>query len=248
MARDYICLYHSYLDAIQALGDAERGRLLTAILEYSITGEAGHLSGNERFIWPMVKAQIDRDRARYEERCAKSAESGRKGGKRTQAKASEWKRSLEATSESSQDKGEGKGKDKGKDKGKGEGKDEGEGARAAARPASHSRAVAYYLDKLNPTASPSALAQLEQYAARLTDEVVICAVDEALDNGANRWSYVRAVLQAWQAAGVRDLESLNRYRAARAGQKGAGNHADSDRNPAQQGRERRHLPGETVLV
>lgn len=244
MARDYICLYHSYLDAIQALGDAERGRLLTAMLEYSITGDAGHLSGNERFIWPLVKAQIDRDCAKYEERCAQNAENGRKRVKRTQAKASEWKRLLETASESSQDKGEGKGKDKGK----GEGKDEGEGARATARPASHGLAVAYYLDKLNPTASPSALAQLEQYAARLTDEVVICAVDEALDNGANRWSYVRAVLQAWQAAGVRDLESLNRYRAARAGQKGAGNHADSDRNPAQQGRERRHLPGETVLV
>ena len=64
MARDYICLYHSYLDAIQALGDAERGRLFTAMLEYSMTGEAPQLNGNERFIFPMMKAQIDRDNAR----------------------------------------------------------------------------------------------------------------------------------------------------------------------------------------
>ena len=35
MAREYICLYHSYLDAIEALDDAERGRLLTAMLEYT---------------------------------------------------------------------------------------------------------------------------------------------------------------------------------------------------------------------
>lgn len=62
MARDYVCLYHSYLDAVQALGDAERGRLFTAMLEYSLTGATGHLSGNERFIFPMVKAQIDRDK------------------------------------------------------------------------------------------------------------------------------------------------------------------------------------------
>ena len=60
MARDYVCLYHSYLDAIQALGDAERGRLLTAMLEYSITGAAPQLGGNERYIFPMVKAQIER--------------------------------------------------------------------------------------------------------------------------------------------------------------------------------------------
>ena len=46
MARDYICLYHSYLDAIQALGDAERGRLFTAMLEYSMTCEAPQLNGN----------------------------------------------------------------------------------------------------------------------------------------------------------------------------------------------------------
>lgn len=64
MARDYVCLYHSYLDAVQALGDAERGRLFTAMLEYSITGAAGHLPGNERFLFPMVKAQIDRDKAK----------------------------------------------------------------------------------------------------------------------------------------------------------------------------------------
>lgn len=78
MARDYICLYHSYLDAIQALGDAERGRLLTAMLEYSITGEAPQLNGNERFLFPMIKAQIDRDRTRYDAICQKNSDNVRK--------------------------------------------------------------------------------------------------------------------------------------------------------------------------
>ena len=116
MARDYICLYHSYLDAIQALGDAERGRLLTAMLEYSITGAAPQLGGNERYIFPLIKAQIDRDRDRYNSKCAQNAESARK---RTQANASERYQTQANGSEGSQDKGKGKGK------GKGEGKDEG---------------------------------------------------------------------------------------------------------------------------
>ena len=114
MARDYICLYHSYLDAIQALGDAERGRLLTAMLEYSITGAAPQLGGNERYIFPLIKAQIDRDRDRYNSKCAQNAESARK---RTQANASERYQTQANGSEGSQDKGKGKGK------GKGEGKD-----------------------------------------------------------------------------------------------------------------------------
>lgn len=109
MARDYICLYHSYLDAIQALGDAERGRLFTAMLEYSMTGEAPQLNGNERFIFPMMKAQIDRDRSRYESICQKNSDNGRK---RSYATDNDRKRSY---ADGSKGKGEeeGKGKDKG---------------------------------------------------------------------------------------------------------------------------------------
>ena len=57
----YIKVFVDYLDAIEPLGDAERGRLFTALLEYARTGEAPQLGGNERFIFPMMRAQIDRD-------------------------------------------------------------------------------------------------------------------------------------------------------------------------------------------
>ena len=123
MARDYVCLYHSYLDAIQALGDAERGRLLTAMLEYSLSGATGHLSGNERFIWPLVKAQIDRDAEKYDKKCQINAENG---SKRTQANATERKRTLPNATETSQGKGKGEYKGKGKGKGKNEGEGKGE--------------------------------------------------------------------------------------------------------------------------
>ena len=113
MARDYICLYHSYLDAIQALGDAERGRLLTAMLEYSITGVAPQLGGNERFIFPLVKAQIDRDRDRYDEKCKMNSEKGKLGGRPPKAE----KAAAFSESQKSQDKDKDKGKGKDKDKG-----------------------------------------------------------------------------------------------------------------------------------
>lgn len=110
MARDYVCLYHSYLDAIQALGDAERGRLMTAMLEYSLTGAAVELSGNEKFVWPLFKAQIDRDMERYKDTCRKNAENGKSGGRPKNQKNPVG--FLE--SEKSQGKGEGKGESKGK--------------------------------------------------------------------------------------------------------------------------------------
>lgn len=115
MAREYVCLYHSYLDAIQALGDAERGRLMTAMLEYSLRGAAGELSGNEQYIWPLIKAQIDRDAQQYENTCRKNAENGKKGGRpKTDQNPKKPLGFLETQ------KSQGKGKDKGKEEGKGD--------------------------------------------------------------------------------------------------------------------------------
>ena len=51
----YIRLFLDYLEAIEPLGDAERGRLFTALLEYARTGEAPQLGGNERFLFPMMR-------------------------------------------------------------------------------------------------------------------------------------------------------------------------------------------------
>ena len=120
MAMEYVCLYHSYLDAIQALGDAERGRLLTAMLEYSIQGASGHLSGNERFIWPLMKAQIDRDKASYSDKCRRNSENRRQ---RPSTTVNDRQRPSTTVNEINQ--GKGKGEYKGKGKGKGEGENTG---------------------------------------------------------------------------------------------------------------------------
>ena len=77
----YIKLFLDYLDAIEPLGDAERGRLFTALLEYAKTGEVPQLGGNERFIFPMMKATLDRDIAATEEAAERSRENGKKGGR-----------------------------------------------------------------------------------------------------------------------------------------------------------------------
>ena len=62
MAFDSFNAYHSYLKSMDPLNDAERGRLFTACLEYSMTGEAPDLRGNERFVFPVMKERIDRDK------------------------------------------------------------------------------------------------------------------------------------------------------------------------------------------
>lgn len=78
MAREFFCSYHSYLKSIEPLNEAECGRLWKACMEYSSTGIEPELRGNERFVWPTIREQIDRDAAKYDAFCEKQRENIRK--------------------------------------------------------------------------------------------------------------------------------------------------------------------------
>jgi len=77
----YVCLYSRYLQTLAPFTDAERGRIMTAMLTYSTTGEIPEFEGNERYIWPTIQAQIDRDADAYQEKCVKNRANGAKGGR-----------------------------------------------------------------------------------------------------------------------------------------------------------------------
>lgn len=65
----YIKVFIDFADTLAPLGDAERGRLFTAMLEYARTGEVPQLTGNERFIWGAAKQAIDRQAEGYKKIC-----------------------------------------------------------------------------------------------------------------------------------------------------------------------------------
>lgn len=109
----YLKVYTDFAEAMEALSDAERGRLFMSMLQYASTGEAGTLSGAERFVWPIAKQNIDRAQAELEKR----AENGRKGGRPKKATESEEKQKKANESKRKQTK-DNKDKDKDKDKDK----------------------------------------------------------------------------------------------------------------------------------
>ena len=61
---EYIMLYHDFLETTQALTDAERGRLIVAMVEFARDGRADEsaLVGNERVLFPVFRRQIERER------------------------------------------------------------------------------------------------------------------------------------------------------------------------------------------
>ena len=208
MAREYICLYHSYLDAIQALSDAERGRLLTAMLNYALTGDAGNLRGNERFVFPIIKSQIDRDNAKYETKCRINAANGKNGGRPRKPK------NPLGISESgkSQDKGEYEGeeeskdKDEDKDEDKEEEKREGEGEckekekeKAPGTPEGVRRAHHFH---------PPTLSQVRDYVYERNSPVDPQGFLDFYQ--AKGWMVGSTPMQDWKAA-LRNAESWERW-------------------------------------
>ena len=125
MAREYFNAYHSYLEAIELLNDAERGRLFTACLFYSMTGEVPELRGNERFAFAGMKSQIDRDSKQYENRCEINRKNGSLGG---QTKPSERYQTLPNATDGYQTPPKEKEKEKAKEKEKTKEKENGNSA------------------------------------------------------------------------------------------------------------------------
>ena len=78
MALQSINLYFSYEAGFEMLSDAEVGRLILCAIRYARDGAIPELRGNERFIWPMMREQIERDKERYAERCKRQSENALK--------------------------------------------------------------------------------------------------------------------------------------------------------------------------
>lgn len=79
MARNYAALPYEYLEEMDALNDAEFGRLTRALLVYSMTGEQIALCGNERFFVKRMMAQEDRFKASYDDIATTRSEAGKAG-------------------------------------------------------------------------------------------------------------------------------------------------------------------------
>lgn len=77
----YFMLYFDYREHLELLTDEERGRLLTALFEYAEHGAVPELSGASKMAFSFIRSQIDRDFARYRERCERNRENGKRGGK-----------------------------------------------------------------------------------------------------------------------------------------------------------------------
>ena len=122
MENEYVKLWVSYEAYFEPLGDAEVGRLTRAMIEYKSSGAAPKFSGNERFVWPAIKRDIDNAIAAQQELSQTRADSGKLGGRPKKPNAFDEKQKNQMVfEESKKSYGKGQGQGQGNGQGKGQG-------------------------------------------------------------------------------------------------------------------------------
>ena len=206
MARNYAALPHEYLEEMDALSDAEFGRLTRALIKYSKTGEPIALCGNERFYANRVMAQEDRFKKNYRELSDIRSSAGKMGA------AARWQNGKAIVANGKNGYTETNTKTETETNTK----------------TNLSLVMNFVMDRVNPTPSRQMVEEIEHFCTEMGPEVCLRAVQIALDAGKPRWSYIRAILRDKQAQGVKSIQDWDAL-AEKGGDKrdGGGSKGDS---------------------
>ena len=120
----YLKVFTDFRELMEPLGHAEKGRLFEAMLSYALDGTEPVLEGNERFIWPVARREIDREAEAYESKVAAARTAGKRSGEarrraktveQTETKGNEDERQGTNVNETNQEQEKDQEKDKDKD-------------------------------------------------------------------------------------------------------------------------------------
>ena len=213
MAKEYVKLWDSYAAYFEPLSDAEVGRLVLGMLKYKSTGTAPEFSGNERFVWPAIRRDIDAAIEAQQALSVSRSNAGKQGGRKksisNQEKANESK-CFSEQAKKAMDKDKVKDKDNVKDSIAAEAAT---GARA--REEALSDCVTCYEGNIGPIpryVADDMLVRLES----VSPDLICAAIEEAAQNGARSWKYVKAILARCEQTGIRDADTFRADQKSRA--------------------------------
>ncbi len=79
--KEYIQLWLNYTALFEPYSDGEVGRLVLAMMQYKLSGVEPGFTGNERYVWPAIKQDIDTATAKQAELTEKNRKNGVRGGR-----------------------------------------------------------------------------------------------------------------------------------------------------------------------
>lgn len=211
MKLPYIKVFGDLSATIDLLSDAEAGRLLKSLMHY-INDQEDELLGQEKLVFAMLRAQIDRDAASYAAYTDKQRTNGQKGGRPRKPKETQQNPenpSLFAKTQKSQDKEKEEEEDKEKEK------DSGGVTREDAPPPlpygltdsditesmERDRLLEQTARECGLPTAPANMMTARDLADEHTTDTVILAMRRAADGKSQTWGYVKGILRRWREQG-----------------------------------------------
>lgn len=206
MAREFICLYFSWLETGATLTDEEFGRMCRAGLQYGLDGTEPDLPGNDKILFPVMKWQVDRDVSKFDEICQKRREAGSRGGKSKskQSEANQANATFAKQNEANQANASNT-----KKKTKTNTKTTIISSSTATAESDISACVQAYEQNIGPIAR-AAFDDISRQLADLPADLICEAIGEAALNNKRSWNYVKAILKRCRE---KNILSVDAYRA-----------------------------------
>ena len=219
MAREFICLYFSWLETGATLTDEEFGRMCRAGLQYGLDGTEPDLPGNDKILFPVMKWQVDRDVSKFDEICQKRREAGSRGGKSKskQSEANQANATFAKQNEANQanatfakqNEANQANASNTKKKTKTNTKTTIISSSTATAESDISACVQAYEQNIGPIAR-AAFDDISRQLADLPADLICEAIGEAALNNKRSWNYVKAILKRCRE---QNILSVDAYRA-----------------------------------
>ena len=202
--RKQFTFYDSFRRAAQRIKNkAHRCVFYDALTEYALTGaepDLDSLPDSVAIAFELSRPNLDASR--------RKAASGKRGGESKQTTSKSEANDKQTASKKENEK---------------ENKIENENKKEDECPPKSPLSVVLsaYANKINPTPSSLAIAELQKYVEDLGQDCCLRAIDIALDEKKTSWSYIKAILKTKREQGVRCLADWDRIDAQREAQKAA---------------------------
>lgn len=210
MAREFICLYFSWLETGVTLTDEEFGRMCRAGLQYGLNGTEPDLPGNDKILFPVMKWQVDRDVSKFDEICQKRREAGSRGGKSKskQSEANQANATFAKQNEANQANASNTKKNTKKNT-----KTNTKTTIISSSTATAESDISACVQAYEQNIGPIARAVFDDISRQLTDlpaDLICEAIGEAALNNKRSWNYVKAILKRYRE---QNILSVDAYRA-----------------------------------
>ena len=206
MAKDSFILYTEQKEVIDKLSDEQAGKLIKAIYEYVETGQMPKLDALLEIVIIPFKQNIDRNANKYEETKKKRSEAGKIGAevkkqmkaKQANANFAKSKQANQADNVNDNDNVNVNENDNNNNDNVGDSCVDG-----------LQEVIDFYSNNIG-FLNPYGLKILESYVEDMSSELVIYAMQIAVENNKKTISYIKAILNNWAKANIMTLEEAKR--------------------------------------